>query len=138
MTCDDVAIIGAGVGGTYAAWRLRTRNLSITMYELSDRVGGRMHTVHFPNTPDINVELGAMRFIPDSKYEWVGVNRSREAFTLNHMVAVCVAIQKLQRFFMKWVHMARIWLIFIMSFARLGFRQDLIGLEAQIDQFLSF
>ncbi|WAR18526.1 APLY-like protein [Mya arenaria] len=61
QTCEDVAIIGAGISGSYAAWRLRDHNLSISVYEYSNRVGGRFRTIRFPNSPDINVELGAMR-----------------------------------------------------------------------------
>ncbi|WAR18525.1 APLY-like protein [Mya arenaria] len=61
QTCEDVAIIGAGISGSYAAWRLRDRNLSVSVYEYSNRVGGRFRTIRFPNSPDINVELGAMR-----------------------------------------------------------------------------
>ncbi|XP_052767826.1 aplysianin-A-like [Mya arenaria] len=64
QTCEDVAIIGAGISGSYAAWRLRDHNLSISVYEYSNRVGGRFRTIRFPNSPDINVELGAMRFLP--------------------------------------------------------------------------
>ncbi|XP_052085266.1 L-amino-acid oxidase-like [Mytilus californianus] len=60
--CDDIAIIGAGIAGTYASWRLRQHHKRISIYEYSNRVGGRMHTVQFPDIPDINVELGAMRF----------------------------------------------------------------------------
>ncbi|XP_063438702.1 aplysianin-A-like [Mytilus trossulus] len=60
--CDDIAIIGAGIAGTYAAWRLRHQNKRISVYEYSDRVGGRMFTVKFPDIPDINVELGGMRY----------------------------------------------------------------------------
>ena len=63
-SCDDVAIIGAGIAGTYAAWKLRYQNMSITVYEYSNRTGGRLHTVHLPEAPDINVELGGMRFFP--------------------------------------------------------------------------
>ncbi|WAR31013.1 OXLA-like protein [Mya arenaria] len=64
--CDDVAIIGAGISGSYSAWRLRHRNLKISLYEYSDRIGGRLYTTHFPGTPDINLELGGMRFIPEA------------------------------------------------------------------------
>ncbi|XP_053380328.1 L-amino-acid oxidase-like [Mercenaria mercenaria] len=63
--CDDIAIIGAGVTGSYAAWRLRERNLTISMYEYSNRIGGRCFTVQLPGIPDVNVEMGAMRFLPD-------------------------------------------------------------------------
>ncbi|CAG2184818.1 unnamed protein product [Mytilus edulis] len=61
-SCDDVAIIGAGIAGTYAGWRLRNLNKQITVYEYSNRVGGRCYTMKFPDIPHINVELGAMRF----------------------------------------------------------------------------
>ena len=62
--CDDVAIIGAGIAGSYAAWRLRNQGQKITVFEYSDRIGGRCHTIKFPGIPDINIELGAMRFKP--------------------------------------------------------------------------
>ncbi|VDI40136.1 Hypothetical predicted protein [Mytilus galloprovincialis] len=62
--CDDVAIIGAGIAGTYSGWRLRHLNQKITIYEYSDRVGGRCYTLRFPETPDINVEMAAARFVP--------------------------------------------------------------------------
>ncbi|XP_063438700.1 L-amino-acid oxidase-like [Mytilus trossulus] len=63
LKCDDIAIIGAGIAGTYAAWRLRHQNKRISIYEYSDRVGGRLYTVKFPDIPDINVELGGMRYL---------------------------------------------------------------------------
>ncbi|CAG2257558.1 unnamed protein product [Mytilus edulis] len=61
--CDDIAIVGAGIAGTYAAWRLRHQNKRISIYEYSDRVGGRLYTVQFPDIQDINVELGGMRYL---------------------------------------------------------------------------
>lgn len=64
--CGDVAIIGAGIAGSYSAWRLRNQGHKITVYEYSDRIGGRCHTVKFPHIPDVNIELGAMRFKPNS------------------------------------------------------------------------
>lgn len=62
--CDDVTIVGAGIAGSYAAWRLRNQDKKITIYEYSDRIGGRCHTIKFPGIPDVNIELGAMRFKP--------------------------------------------------------------------------
>ena len=66
-SCDDIAIVGAGIAGSYSAWRLRNQDKKITVYEYSDRIGGRCHTVKFPNIPDVNVEMGAMRFKPRGK-----------------------------------------------------------------------
>ena len=69
--CDDIAIIGGGITGSYAAWRLRHRNLKISMYEYSNRIGGRCFTVHFPGIPDVNIEMGAMRFLPSCKFNYL-------------------------------------------------------------------
>jgi len=66
--CDDIAIVGAGVGGSYAAWKLRNRHQVVTVYEYSDRIGGRLHTTQIKGVPDINVELGAMRFVLSCKH----------------------------------------------------------------------
>ncbi|XP_053380279.1 L-amino-acid oxidase-like [Mercenaria mercenaria] len=63
--CDDIAIIGAGITGSYSAWRLRKKNLKISLYEYSNRIGGRCFTVQLPGIPDVNVEMGAMRFKPE-------------------------------------------------------------------------
>ena len=62
--CDDIAIIGAGIAGTYAAWRLKDLGKKVTVYEYSDRIGGRCYTSTFSDIPDVNLEFGAMRFVP--------------------------------------------------------------------------
>ena len=74
--CDDIAIIGAGIAGTYAAWRLRHQNKRISVYEYSNRVGGRLFTVRFPDITDINVELGGMRYYPEGKFKTVDLWRN--------------------------------------------------------------
>ncbi|KAK6976616.1 L-amino-acid oxidase [Biomphalaria glabrata] len=60
----DVAIVGAGPAGTYSAYRLREQNLRVEVFEYSNRVGGRLYTSRLPDAPDVPVELGGMRFIP--------------------------------------------------------------------------
>lgn len=52
----DVAVVGAGLAGLVATWRLRQRGVSATLYEASGRVGGRAFTSRevFP----VRVELG--------------------------------------------------------------------------------
>lgn len=84
MKKKKVAIIGGGIAGLYAAWRLRARrkDLDITVYEADGRVGGRICTTQFgitervdvvANDSDrlevtaINAELGAMRFPHEHK-----------------------------------------------------------------------
>ncbi|KAH9496654.1 hypothetical protein Btru_009948 [Bulinus truncatus] len=59
----DIAIVGAGPGGSYAAYRLRHENLKIEMFEYFDRIGGRLFTASLPNTPDIPLDMGGMRFV---------------------------------------------------------------------------
>lgn len=54
----DVAIVGGGIAGLYAAWRLAMAGgRRIHLFEASGRLGGRIHTLH--PAPDLTVELGA-------------------------------------------------------------------------------
>ena len=61
----DVAIVGGGVAGAYAAWRLRQEKpqLRVRLFEASDRIGGRLHSVAFPQAPHLVAEAGGMRFL---------------------------------------------------------------------------
>jgi protoporphyrinogen oxidase len=42
---STAAVIGAGIAGTAAAFRLRAAGFAVTLFEASDRVGGRIQTV---------------------------------------------------------------------------------------------
>lgn len=46
---DDVIVVGAGVAGLTAAWRLRQAGVGVKLYEAQERVGGRMFSLrnHF-------------------------------------------------------------------------------------------
>jgi len=64
----DVAIVGGGVSGAYAAWRLQQEKGAesrIGLFEFSDRIGGRLYTVTLPGLPHVKAEVGGMRYIPD-------------------------------------------------------------------------
>jgi monoamine oxidase len=56
----DVAVVGGGVSGLYAAWRLAEANpsLSVRLYEQGQRLGGRLRTLEVVG--DSAVELGAI------------------------------------------------------------------------------
>ncbi len=54
-----IAVIGAGVAGLYAAWRL-SREHDVTVFEANDYAGGHTHTV--------DVELGGRRFAIDTGF----------------------------------------------------------------------
>lgn len=82
----DVAIVGGGVSGVYSAYRLVTgdlsrahklgalakarpnRKLRVKVFELSDRIGGRLLSVTPPTLPHVTVELGGMRFLSTHTY----------------------------------------------------------------------
>src|SRR5690242_12331401 len=65
----DVAIVGGGVAGVYAGWRLLTGArtsgkgpTSVGLFESSWRLGGRLLSLVPPGVPSTRVEVGGMRF----------------------------------------------------------------------------
>ncbi|MGD0192137.1 MAG: FAD-dependent oxidoreductase [Rhizomicrobium sp.] len=66
----DVAIVGGGVAGTYAAWRLASQRpgLRVVLFEMSDRIGGRLRSIAFPQAPHLVGEAGGMRFLPAHRH----------------------------------------------------------------------
>ena len=64
----DYVIVGAGVAGTYAAWRLAEAGVpgsSIALYEMFDQAGGRLRSVSLPGLGGVRrAELGAMAILP--------------------------------------------------------------------------
>jgi monoamine oxidase len=75
FTKPDVLIVGGGVSGLFAAWRLlkNSQDLSLTVVEKMDHVGGRLETtlVEIEGTDGesywVHDEEGGMRFIPRNK-----------------------------------------------------------------------
>jgi hypothetical protein len=60
-----VAIVGAGPGGAYLAWRLSeaTVGRQVCLFEMGQRVGGRVHSLRKQGPQrDLTVEAGAYRF----------------------------------------------------------------------------
>lgn len=57
----DIAIIGGGASGTYAAIRLGDLNQSVVLIERKDRLGGHTETYTDPAT-GINIELGVLEY----------------------------------------------------------------------------
>jgi hypothetical protein len=57
----ETAVIGGGIAGLYAAWRLTESGAKVRLFEGLERLGGRLLTVPIPGTR-IRAELGAMRF----------------------------------------------------------------------------
>lgn len=78
----DVAIVGGGISGLYAGWRLRTGEGSgkargrVVLFEGSGRTGGRLLTWYpFPDRPELHAELGGMRFFAQQELVWGLVTR---------------------------------------------------------------
>jgi monoamine oxidase len=69
----DTAIVGGGCAGAYSAWRLaqslgpKEDPRSIHLFEMSERVGGRLMSVNFPGMPHVKTELGGMRVMSRQK-----------------------------------------------------------------------
>ena len=73
----DIAIVGGGVSGVYAAWRLAQEqpHLRVRLFEASERIGGRLHSVAFPQAPHLVAEAGGMRFLEAHAHVFGLVNR---------------------------------------------------------------
>ena len=70
----DVAIIGGGPTGLYAAYRILTGTANsgspidmasprVAVFEATDRLGGRIWSVAAPGAPSLTAEFGGMRFL---------------------------------------------------------------------------
>jgi monoamine oxidase len=63
----DVAVVGAGASGAYACWRLKAAGRNPVLFESTDRIGGRLWSIHPPGMPNLVAELGGMRFLTSHK-----------------------------------------------------------------------
>ena len=61
-------IIGAGLSGLAAAYALKRAGWQVTVLEARDRIGGRVLSYSFPQSPNLICELGG---------EWVGASHER-------------------------------------------------------------
>jgi monoamine oxidase len=65
----DVAIVGGGISGVWSGWRLTGesagpgRRQRVAVFEMSDRVGGRLLSVELPGLAGVACELGGMRYM---------------------------------------------------------------------------
>ncbi len=64
----DYAIVGAGVSGAYAFWRLSKLGYNVVLFEQCNRIGGRLLTTTPPGMPNLRAELGGMRFLSSQEF----------------------------------------------------------------------
>jgi monoamine oxidase len=65
MSNEHITVVGAGVSGLYAAWRLLEAGhdpAKLTILEATDRIGGRLWSLHMLPESDLPAELGGMFF----------------------------------------------------------------------------
>lgn len=64
----DVVVVGGGVGGAYAAWRLATGGAGqVALVEMSDRIGGRLESLVPPQMENLEAEFGGMGYTSNDK-----------------------------------------------------------------------
>ncbi len=66
------AVIGGGVAGAYAAWRLAASRpgAQVHLFEAGGRIGGRLRSIAFPEAPHLIGEAGGMRFLQSQAHVW--------------------------------------------------------------------
>nr|WP_171136589.1 FAD-dependent oxidoreductase [Ruegeria sp. HKCCC1038] len=65
----DIAIVGGGVAGLFCAMRLsEAPNTRVGVFEATDRIGGRLLSLHFPNLTSQTAEIGGMRLRRTDKH----------------------------------------------------------------------
>jgi monoamine oxidase len=84
-----VAIIGAGASGLYAAYLLAERGISATVFEASDKIGGRIATDNSFSSHKLN--LGA-EFIHGERSAWYDLARFQNAVFLEPVLKPYVHI----------------------------------------------
>lgn len=69
-----IAVIGAGEAGLSSAFELRKIGCDITIFEASQRIGGRVFTWYFDSNKRYYGELGAMRIGVSHETTWHYIN----------------------------------------------------------------
>lgn len=67
-TRERIVVVGAGLAGLHAAWRLEQAELAVTIYEASKRVGGRTYTGRGLFADDQTCELGGELIDTNHRY----------------------------------------------------------------------
>lgn len=61
----DLAVVGVGASGSFAAWQLNKKyqgNWKIKMFDANNRVGGRLYSIPITGIENHVADVGAMRF----------------------------------------------------------------------------
>ncbi|UTH73186.1 NAD(P)/FAD-dependent oxidoreductase [Chromobacterium sp. IIBBL 290-4] len=102
-TPKHIIVVGAGIAGLTAAWKLRQRGFAVTVLEAGDRPGGRIKSMEFHGH---SIELGAQ--FPSSAYRYLPL-LFQEADMAAHVrpLSAYAAMQRGKRLYR--VHARRPW-----------------------------
>ncbi|MEZ5400806.1 MAG: NAD(P)/FAD-dependent oxidoreductase [Bryobacteraceae bacterium] len=71
-TAPRIAIVGGGIAGLYTSWLLKRAGIASTIYESSNRTGGRMFSAKGVAAPEVVTELGG-EFVDTNHAEILGL-----------------------------------------------------------------
>ncbi|MGK3961555.1 flavin monoamine oxidase family protein [Sorangium sp. So ce118] len=74
---QSIGIVGAGISGLISGWLLAAAGHRVSIFEASDRIGGRIKTVREPFSDDNYAEVGAMRIPSFYKLTLEAIERFR-------------------------------------------------------------
>jgi monoamine oxidase len=87
---SSCVVVGAGLAGLSAAYRLHNGGWKVTVVEARDRPGGRVSSYRFPEAPELVCEMGG---------EWIGADQK-------HIMGLCDELNVERE-----PHAFRIWLL---------------------------
>lgn len=96
-TAAKIAIVGAGIAGLNAAYTLKKAGYRATIYEASDRVGGRMYTVKDVVGQNLWVNLGA-EYINNDHEDMLALAQEFQIPLLDRFVSEELALKDLYYF----------------------------------------
>lgn len=97
INAPKIAIVGAGMAGLNAAYQLKKAGYRATIYEASNRVGGRMYTVHDAIGENTWVNLGA-EYINSDHEDMIALAEEFNIPLLNRFTPEELALQNLYYF----------------------------------------
>ncbi|KOY84914.1 hypothetical protein AD998_00985 [bacterium 336/3] len=104
---DTILILGAGIAGLTAAYRLSQKGFKVIVLEARSRIGGRVFSYSFPEIPNLYAELGA-EWIGKSHKQLIKLCEELNVKTVKHQYNIDMLLQNQHIRFDK-VKMDKVW-----------------------------